>query len=250
MSPCLYHKYASPGGRLAECCRKIDKEVRVSSGGLVKATVVEQPGVRLSALLVDNLPGEQDLCNKPECNTCKSGTTERLSCHRKTLGGMVYKCCCLTCKERGSRRGRRGLPSTMETPAGAWWRLKEHFNGQAVNKEDYALLKHQELFHTGEEFCKFEFRAEKFFREPVMHPIYEGVFINRSASTPGYLMNSRAKYDQGQVACLGIAQGSRLLLNLNPFYFFVCRGFILCLLGQVFMVIDHRFMFSHLIRSR
>ena len=38
----------------------------MSSGGLVKATVVEQPGVQLSALLVDNLPGEQDLCNKTE----------------------------------------------------------------------------------------------------------------------------------------------------------------------------------------
>ena len=57
---------ASPGGRLAECWRKVAEEVRVSSGGLVRATVVEQPGVRLSALLVDNLPGEQDLCNKTE----------------------------------------------------------------------------------------------------------------------------------------------------------------------------------------
>ena len=59
---------ASPGGRLAECWRKVAEEVRVSSGGLVRATVVEQPGVRLSALLVDNMPGEQDLCNKLECN--------------------------------------------------------------------------------------------------------------------------------------------------------------------------------------
>ena len=86
-------------------------------------------------------------------------------------------------------------------------RQKEHFDGQAANKEDNALLKHQELFHAGEEACKFEFRAEKFFREPVMHQIYEDVCINRSASTLGYLMNSRAEYDQGQVARLVIAQG-------------------------------------------
>ena len=85
-------------------------------------------------------------------------------------------------------------------------RQKEHFDGQAAKKEDNALWKHQELFHAEEE-CKFEFTAEKFFHEPVMHQIYEGVCINRSASTPGYLMNSRAEYEQGQVARLVVAQG-------------------------------------------
>ena len=59
------------------------------------------------------------------------------------------------------------------------------------------------MFHAEEE-CKFEFTAEKFFREPVMHQIYEGMSINRSLATPGYLMNNRA--EQGQVA-LVVAQG-------------------------------------------
>ena len=76
---------ASPGGRLAERWRKVADQVRESSSGLVRATVVEQPGVKLSALLVDNLPGEQDCCSKPDCNPCRSGATKRLSCHRKTL---------------------------------------------------------------------------------------------------------------------------------------------------------------------
>jgi hypothetical protein len=198
---------ASPGGRLAERWRKLVEEVRKSSGGLVRATVVEQPGLPLSALLVDNLPGEHDLCSRTDCNPYKSGTTKRLSCHRKTLGGMVYQCCCLTCKKRGEEEGQERLALYHGRTSRCFvTRQKEHFDGQAAKKEDNPLWKHQELFHAEEE-CKFEFTAEKFFREPVMHQIYEGVCINRSASTPGYLMNSRAEYEQGQVARLVVAQG-------------------------------------------
>ena len=71
----------------------------------------------------------------------------------------------------------------------------------------YSLVAMPRSICLAEEECKFEFTAEKFFREPVMHQIYEGVCINRSASTPGYLMNSRAEYEQGQVARLVVAQG-------------------------------------------
>jgi hypothetical protein len=198
---------ASPGGRLAERWRQVAEEVRASSSGLVRATVVEQPGVRLSALLVDNLPGEQDLCRKPGCNPCRSGTTRRLSCHRQTRGGMVYSCCCLTCKEQGEAEGRERLALYHgRTSRCLVTRQKEHFDGLAANKEENALKKHKELHHAGEE-CTFAFEAEKFFREPIMHQIYEGVCINRSPSTPGYLMNSRAEYDQGQVARLVVAHG-------------------------------------------
>ena len=54
---------------------------------------------------------------------------------------------------------------------------------------------------------KYEFTAEKFFPDAMSHQIFEGIAINRSPSTPGYLMNSRAEYDQGQVARLVVAQG-------------------------------------------
>ena len=39
------------------------------------------------------------------------------------------------------------------------------------------------------------------------HQIYEGVCINNSPSTPGYLMNSRAEYEQGAVARLNVQHG-------------------------------------------
>ena len=66
--------------------------------------------------------------------------------------------------------------------------------------------KHQQLFHSGEEF-HFSFEAEKFFKDAMSHQIFEGVCINNSPSTPGYLMNSRAEYEQGAVARLNVVHG-------------------------------------------
>ena len=53
----------------------------------------------------------------------------------------------------------------------------------------------------------FVFEAEKFFKDAVSHQIYEGVCINNSPSTPGYLMNSRAEFEQGSVARVVVTHG-------------------------------------------
>jgi hypothetical protein len=198
---------ASPGGRLAERWRQVAEEVRTSSGGLVRATVVEQTGVPLSALLVDPLPGGQDLCEKPDCNPCRTGTTRRLSCHRSSLGGCVYNCLCITCKAKGEEDGRERMSYYHgRTSRCLYTRQREHFEGLAKRKEENALWKHKELHHPDED-CQFSFEAERFFRDTPSHQIFEGVCINRSPSTPGLLMNSRAEYEQHGVARLVVAQG-------------------------------------------
>ena len=193
----------SPGGRLANIWKKIVEEVRVSSGGLVRAKVVEQAGVRISALLVDSSPGEVDQCGKPDCNPCKSGTTKRLSCHRSTRGGLVYKTVCDTC-------GERGLISCYHGRSGRclYTRQREHQIGFEKRKEDNALWKHKELHHPDEE-CAFAFQVEKFFQDPSSQGIFEGVSINHSPSAQGYLMNSKSEYEQGQVARVVIESGLR-----------------------------------------
>ena len=61
-------------------------------------------------------------------------------------------------------------------------------------------------WQNGEE-CRFSFETEKFFNDAMSHQIFEGVCINNSPSTPGYLMNSRAEYEQGAVARLNVAHG-------------------------------------------
>ena len=78
--------------------RKVLQEVRTSSGGLVRTTVVENPGVKVSALLVESLPGEKETCVKQDCNPCKSANTRRHSCHRSSRRGMVYWCKCDNCQ--------------------------------------------------------------------------------------------------------------------------------------------------------
>ena len=52
-----------------------------------------------------------------------------------------------------------------------------------------------------------QFRAESFFSDPMSRQIYEGVSINNSPSTPGHLMNSRAEYQQGEVARVVVVRG-------------------------------------------
>ena len=83
---------------------------------------------------------------------------------------------------------------------------KGHNSGAEGRKEDNALYKHMQLFHPNQ-MQKFVFEAEKFFKDVASHQIYEGVCINNSQSTPGYLMNSIAEFEQGSVARVVVAHG-------------------------------------------
>ena len=191
---------SSPGSRLAGIWKKVVEEVRMSSGGRVRATVVEKPGVKVSALLVDPLPGEDDFCGKDDCNPCTSGTTKRKSCHQSTTGGMVYEGKCDTCGE--VVEDGREAPTSLyhgRTSRTLYTRVKEHEDGYRKKKEDNPLWKHREKFHP-DEWCEFTFRAERHFKDPCSCAIYEGVCINRSPSTPDHLMNSKSEWEQGQVA--------------------------------------------------
>ena len=133
-----------------------EKEVRRSSGGLVRATVVEQPGVKVSALLVDSLPGEEDTRGKQDCNPCKSGNTRRRSCHRSTRGGMVYWCKCDTCQSQGQEAGQEAGQEVVSLYHGRtgrclYSRQREHLKGLARQKEENALRKQQAKFPPDQE---------------------------------------------------------------------------------------------------
>ena len=153
---------------------------------------------------------EQDLCGKAECNPCQTGTTKRMSCHRSGVGGMVYSCTCLTCKEKVVQVDGKEEPICSKYHGRSHrcliTRQSEHFAGYEGRKDENALFKHQQLFHPDEE-CHFSFETEKFFNDAMSHRIYEGVCINNTPSTPGYLLNSRAEYEQGAVARLSVQQG-------------------------------------------
>ena len=199
----------TPGSRLAERWKKVAEEVRLNSGGKLRPTVVEQTGLPISALLVNPMQGELDDCGKEDCNPCQSGTTRKLSCRRSSLGGMVYGCECMICRENENPVKTEERLKSMyhgRTCRCLYSRQREHNTGMVGKQQENAMHKHMELFHPNME-PRFVFGAEKFFRDASSHQIYEGICINNSPSTPGYLMNSRAEYEQGGVARLVVAHG-------------------------------------------
>ena len=64
-----------------------------------------------------------------------------------------------------------------------------------TGKVENALHRHTQFFHPGE-VPEFQFEAVKFFSDVTTAQIYKGVCINHSPSEEGYLMNSKAEYQQ------------------------------------------------------
>ena len=93
-----------------------------------------------------------------------------------------------------------------ETSRTLYTRQQEHIKGLLGRKQENALYKHKELHHP-DDTPEFEFRPEKHFPDPVSKQIYEGVSINNSPSSPGFLMNSKAEYRQGEVARVVLVRG-------------------------------------------
>ena len=186
------------------------EEERVNSNGLVRGYVAEQSGIPLGALLYNNQHGEDDCCGKIDCNPCNNNTTKKMSCHKVRPGGMVYSCYCDTCLQGRGEDGEDPAPVESwyhgETSRTLYSRQKEHVTGLASKKENNALYKHKELHHSSGN-PKFVFQAEKFINEPVSKQIFEGCSINHSPSSPGFLMNSKAEFRQGDVARVVIVRG-------------------------------------------
>ena len=85
-------------------------------------------------------------------------------------------------------------------------RTKEHLAGYATKKEDNPMLKHQLNFHPGVD-PDYSMRVLQVFKDPLTRQINEGVRINSNRSTPGYLMNSKSEFRQGEVARVTVTRG-------------------------------------------
>ena len=78
--------------------------------------------------------------------------------------------------------------------------------GCQAKKSENALFKHAQLHHQGVTPA-FQFKAEKFFSDATSAQIFEGVSINHTPSAEGFLMNSKAEYQQGEVARVVLVRG-------------------------------------------
>ena len=95
-----------------------------------------------------------------------------------------------------------------ETSTTCYTRQKEHLSGWERRRDNNPLWKHHQLHHPDTP-PEFEFKPEKFFNDPLSKSMFEGVSINRSPSTEGYLMNSKAEFRQGEVARVVVERGLR-----------------------------------------
>ena len=131
--------------------------------------------------------------------TRKAEYVKRLSCRKVSSGGMVYSCTCISCKlaveEKVSMYHGRSA-RTLYTRQG------EHIGGCQAGKVDNALFKHAQLHHQG---LVPEFQLPV--PDATSAQIFEGISINHSPSPDGYLMNSKAEYQQGEVARVVVVRG-------------------------------------------
>ena len=98
-----------------------------------------------------------------------------------------------------------------ETSRTLFTRTKEHISAYTKNLKDYLKQKHQTIFHPN-----FTMKALQFYKDPPFRQINKGIRINQSKSTPGYLMNSRSEFWQGEVARVNIVRGLGLKLEFSP----------------------------------
>ena len=181
--------------------RKVADEVRRQSKEKIRPKIIEQGGTSLRSVLCKPSPRETN-CTDPECCVCASDGNKGLECRKTSRGGIGYEIQCLECDENGKKSLYHG-----ETSRTLYTRIKEHLHQSRVTcNENKPLLKHSIIHHPGKQ-VKFKIMKTGSFQDPLSRQINEGVRINNSTSDPGFLINSKAEFHQGQVPRVMIASG-------------------------------------------
>ena len=191
----------TPNSELLHRWRKVADDVRQESKEMVRPKIVEQSGTSLRSVLCKTSPKETN-CSDPECYVCTCDGNRGLECRKTSRGGIGYEIQCMECEENGKKSLYHG-----ETSRTLYTRVKEHFYQSRIpNNETKPLLKHNVIHHPGKQL-RFRITKTGSFRDPLSRQVNEGVRINNSPSHPGYLMNSKAEFHQGQVPRVVITSG-------------------------------------------
>ena len=117
-------------------------------------------------------------------------------------GGIGYEIQCLECDENGKKSLYHG-----ETSSTLCARIKEHLHQSRVtSNENKPLLKPSIIHHPGKQ-VRFKITKTGSFQEPLLRQINEGVRINNNTSDPGFVINWKAEFHQGQVLRVVITSG-------------------------------------------
>ena len=191
----------TPNGELLNRWRNIADDIKKQSEDRIRPKIIEQCGTSLKSILCKPSPRESN-CNDHECRVCACEDNKGLECRKTSKGGIGYEIQCMECNENGKRSLYHG-----ETSRTLYTRVKEHFHqGRDTANESRPLLKHIMLHHPGKR-VKFNIKKTGSFQDPLSRQVNEGVRINNSNADPGYLMNSKAEYHQGQVPRIIVTSG-------------------------------------------
>ena len=181
--------------------RKIADEIKQQSKEMIHPKIIEQSGTSLKSVLCKSSPRENN-CGDSECSVCACDDIKGLECRKTARGGIGYEIQCMECDRNGTKSLYHG-----ETSRTLYTRIKEHMHSSSDTPHDNKpLLKHNMIHHPGKQ-ANFKIRKTGTFQDPLSRQIDEGVRINNSAADPGYLMNSKAEYHQGQVPRVVITSG-------------------------------------------
>ena len=191
----------TPNSELLHKWRKVAEDITKQSKDTIRPKIIEQGGTALKSILCKPSSRENH-CTDPECYVCECDKNGSLGCRKTSVGGIGYEIQCLECNENGKKSLYHG-----ETSRTLYTRVKEHmYQGRDTTNETKPLLKHSMLHHSGRR-VKFDIRRTGSFQDPLSRQINEGVRINNSTADPGYLMNSKSEFHQGQVPRIVIMNG-------------------------------------------
>ena len=179
------------GSKLVKKLRNREQEINKFRKERIK--FVEDAGITLKSLLVQNNPFPKSVCEKKNCLICgseKSGNI-KFECNSNNVG---YRLGCDTCAARGLIRIYEG-----ETSRSARTRGAEHLADLKNERPSGVLFKHKENTHKTEEM-KIRMEITKKFRDPLTRQANEAVRIEYRSKNQFELLNSKSEFNHPQIS--------------------------------------------------
>ena len=171
------------GGELARRLRKEEEIISKITGDKIK--IQERSGTMLKRILHKSNPWAKEPCEKPDCLVCMGGEENAGECKRRNV---VYRTCCLKCKEKGEGNERYYFGESSRT---AYERGKEHLNDFKDMNLDSHMAKHAVVEHQGDTNIKFSMKVMKVHMTAFRRQIHEAVLIQRNQKN--CIMNSKGE---------------------------------------------------------
>ena len=178
---------ATPQSELAKMFKEVEKEQRKANKNTMNFQILEQTGLSLERMFQKSNPFKKKDCEATNCVVC-DGTS--IKCR---IEGVGYKGICKACRDQNKTSEYLG-----ETGKNAFTRAKQHMAGLKSKNHENAFYKHWHNFHETPyedenlRLKNYEFRVEKFFKEPMSRQINEMV---RITNFQGTLLNSKSEWN-------------------------------------------------------